>query len=217
MVKPLYSDAGSGVIFNLAGEIQIGQDVLPEGVILLPINKQKQNIVLAAGSQLAGIRFLPAMGYGVLGQHFEKPTLLLPERDQLYRLYQIYSELRILKDHDKQIKALYLWAERNLTVTHLIPSSLQRVLECIAQDEALGHLNENVALSQRQIERLFKRWLGMTPKHYQRILRIKKAVSFLRQHKKVNLADVSLQFGFSDQAHMTREFRAIASTTPGQI
>ena len=174
-------------------------------------------IVLAAGSQLAGIRFLPAMGYGVLGQHFEKPTLLLPEHDQLYRLYQIYSELRILKDHDKQIKALYLWAERNLTATHLIPSSLQRVLECIEQDEALGHLNENFALSQRQIERLFKRWLGMTPKHYQRILRIKKAVSFLRQHKEVNLADVSLQFGFSDQAHMTREFRAIASTTPGQI
>ena len=217
MVKPLYSDAGSGVIFNLAGEIQIGPDVLPEGVILLPINKQAQNIVLPSGSKLAGIRFHPAIGYGVLGQHYQKPTLLLPEYDQLYDLDQIYSELRMQNNHDKQIDALYLWAQRNLTVPHLIPSSLKRVLECIEQEEALGQLNEHVALSQRQIERLFKRWLGVTPKHYQRILRIKKAVYFLRQHKKVNLADVSLQFGFSDQAHMTREFRAIASTTPAQI
>ncbi len=72
-------------------------------------------------------------------------------------------------------------------------------------------------MSQRQIERLFKLWLGMTPKYYQRILRVKKVINFLRVHKKVNLADVSQQFGFSDQAHMTREFRAIACATPAQI
>lgn len=184
---------------------------------MLPVKKQAENIVLVSGAQLAGIRFHPAIGYGVLGKHYDKPTLLLPEEDELYNLYQVFSELRTQKDNDRQVKALYLWAKKNLDFTNVIPDSLEKALESIEQDEALGQLNESIKLSQRQVERLFKLWLGMTPKHYQRILRIKKAISFLRRHKNVNLADVSQQFGFSDQAHMTREFRTIACITPGQV
>jgi|TARA_A100001015_G_scaffold321474_1_gene452417 pimeloyl-ACP methyl ester carboxylesterase len=58
--KPLYSDAGSGVIFNLSGELIIGNQVLPEGVIMLPTKKISEDIVMAPGAELAGIRFLPS-------------------------------------------------------------------------------------------------------------------------------------------------------------
>lgn len=217
VMKSLYSDAGSGIIFNLVGDVIIGNEALPEGVIMLPVKKQAKNIVLASGAQLAGIHFHPAIGYGVLGKHYDKPTLLLPEEDKLYNLYQVYSELRMQKDNDRQIKALHLWAKKNLDFTNVIPDSLGKALESIKQDEALGQLSESIKMSQRQIERLFNTWLGMTPKHYQRIIRIKKVICFLRLHKKANLADVSLQFGFSDQSHMTREFRTIACITPGQV
>lgn len=216
-MKPLYSDAGSGIIFNLAGDVIIGNETLPEGVIMLPVKKQAENIVLSPGAQLAGIRFHPAVGYGVLGQHYDKPTLLLPEQDQLYSLYQVYSELRTQKNNESHIETLYLWAEKNLDFTNVIPDSLEKALECIEQDKAPGQVSETNKLSQRQIERIFKIWLGMAPKYYQRILRVKKAICFLRLHKNVNLADAAQQFGFSDQAHMTREFRTIARITPGQV
>ncbi|OPX57140.1 AraC family transcriptional regulator [Oceanospirillum multiglobuliferum] len=214
IVKPLYSDAGSGIIFNFAGDVMIGSETLPKGVIMLPVKKKAENIILFSGTKLAGIRFHPAIGYGVLGHHYDKPTLLLPEQDKRYNLYQIYSEL---KDSDRQIEALYLWAETNLDLTNAIPNPLEKALECIKKDGAIGQLSESIELSQRQIERLFKLWLGMAPKHYQRILRIKKTISFLRLHKNVSLADTAQQFGFSDQAHMTREFRTIACITPAKI
>lgn len=216
-MKPLYSDAGSGIIFNFAGDVKIGNETLPEGVIMLPVNKQADNIVMSAGAQLAGIRFHPAVGYGVLGQHYHKPTLLLPEEDQRYNFYRIYSELRLQKDIKSHIQSLYRWADKNLDFTNVVPDSLIKVLDCIEQDEAPGQLSEHIELSQRQIERLFKLWLGMTPKHYQRIIRTKKAIQILRLHKNEKLADVAQQFGFSDQAHMTREFRTIACITPGQV
>lgn len=106
---------------------------------------------------------------------------------------------------------------KNLGFTNVVPDALVQALESIDQGAALRQLSENIELSQRQIERLFRLWLGMTPKYYQRILRVKKAIHFLRLHRYLNLADVSQQFGFSDQAHMTREFRVIACTTPRQV
>lgn len=217
VVKPLHSDAASGIIFNLAGHITIGNTELPEGVIMLPVNKQSENIVLSGGAQLAGIRFHPAIGYGILGKHYSDSTLLSPQDDHMYQLYEVYTELQRKPGGSDQIQVLYQWAESHLDFTHVIPDSLERALNCIDDDEAPGQLSKHIALSQRQIERLFKRWLGMTPKHYQRILRIKKAICFLRQHRNACLATVAQQFGFSDQAHMTREFRSIACITPGQV
>lgn len=217
VMKSLYSDAGSGIIFNLTGEVTIDNKTLPKGVIALPVKRHAENITLTAGAQLAGIRFYPAMGYGVLGQHYDKPTLLLPEQDQCDSLYQTYSTLQAQKDHSKKIDTLYIWAKNHLALTNVIPNTLEKAMESIEQGKTLKQVNEDVELSQRQIERLFKRWLGITPKHYQRILRAKKVTLFLRRHKNGNLADIAQKFGFSDQAHMTRELRTIACITPRQI
>ncbi len=217
VVKPLYSDGGSGIFFNLAGEVIINNETLPKGVIMLPVQKVAENITMGADAILAGIRFHPAIGYGVLGQHYNRITRLAPEDDNLYHLYQIYAELQEQQDDDARVDALYRWAAANLDFTHVIPDTLERALDCIRQEVSPGLLGERLDLSQRQIERIFKLWLGMTPKHYQRISRIKKAMNYLRLHKNSSLVDVAQQFGFSDQAHMTREFRTIACITPSQL
>lgn len=184
---------------------------------MLPVKKQADKIILSPGTQLAGIRFHPAIGYGVLGKNYDKPTLLSPKEDKSYQLYRVYNGLRMQKNNDSRIIAMYQWANNNLSNINVIPDFLKKALECIEQDQAPGQLSEHIELSQRQIERHFNVWLGMAPKHYQRIKRVSKTICFLRKHKNVNLAGAALQFGFSDQAHMTREFRTIACITPRQI
>lgn len=215
--KSLYSDACSGIIFNLGGEIIIGDSLLPEGVILLPVNKRTEKITLPPGAQLSGIRFQPAMGYGVFGEHYRQPVLLKAHEDQLYGFHRIYSELRLLESERERVEALNAWVASNMFATHQVPDLLLLALKSIKQDGASGVMSTCAEVSQRQIQRLFRRFLGMTSKRYQRIMRIKKTVEFLRQHHNPNLADVALKFGFSDQSHMTREFRLIACTTPGKI
>lgn len=217
IVKPLYSDAGSGIIFNLTGEVIIGSKTFPKGVIMLPVQKKAESIVLSPGAQIAGIRFHPAIGYGVLGKHYDKPTLLSSEEDHLYNLHRIYLELQMQKENGSQVETLYLWANKNLDFFNVIPDSLKTALKCIGKDEEPGRLSESIELSQRQIERIFKLWIGMAPKYYQRVLRVKNAIRFLRLNRSANLADTAQQFGFSDQSHMTREFRTIACSTPGKI
>lgn len=170
---------------------------------------------MASGAELAGIRFLPAVGYGVLGCHYDSATLLLPEQDQVFDFHSIYNELRVENDANIRIEGLYRWAVVN--VSKAIPNALATVLQCIERDQPPGKLSHSIDMSQRQIERIFKQWLNMTPKQYQRILRVRKVIDFLKGQQRVELADVAHNFGFSDQAHMTREFRAIACVTPGSI
>ncbi|NQY35884.1 MAG: AraC family transcriptional regulator [Alteromonadaceae bacterium] len=63
-------------------------------------------------------------------------------------------------------------------------------------------------------ERQFQKWIGITPKHYQRIIRVTNTRNSLKRNPDVDLVDLALNKGFTDQAHMTREFKQIAQITP---
>ncbi|MDX5385422.1 MAG: helix-turn-helix domain-containing protein [Marinobacter sp.] len=115
------------------------------------------------------------------------------------------------------MKLLQRWLSRHFRLTKSIPRPLKQALESFNENATPGVLNEQISVSQRHVERLFKHWMEMTPKHYQRIRLVKRAIDYIREHSRANLAEVAHQFGFSDQAHMTREFRAIARITPGKV
>lgn len=214
VVKPLYSDAGSGFFFNLAGDIHLDDVILPKGVIVQSVSKGAGIISMSPGTSFAGVRFLPAVGFAVLGRHYEQPTLLTRGEYPDYNLYELYDTLKI-RNGAGQIELLYRWAEKHLTANTPIPAALYQALTLLDSELELGKISSQ--LSQRQLERIFKQWLGITPKHYQRILRLKKAITYLRNNSDVRLADVAQCFGYSDQAHMTREFRTLACITPGKV
>ena len=75
-------------------------------------------------------------------------------------------------------------------------------------------IEKHTPLSLRQIERQFKSQIGLTPKYYQRLIRVKTAIGLIRQCPTINLVDLATEAGFSDQAHMNREFRTLAGMTP---
>lgn len=215
-MKLLHSEACSSIWFNLAGDVRFGDTIIPEGVVLLPVEKVAACVSLAPESQLAGIRFQPAIGYGLIGQHFARPTVLTADPAHLPGLLQLYSDMKSKQSNASRVNTLQCWASNNFRFTNLVPGPLRQALDGINEDATPGALNEHTKVSQRHVERLFKHWMEMTPKQYQRILRVKRAINYIREHGQVNLAQVAHQFGFSDQAHMTREFRAIARITPGR-
>lgn len=217
IIKPLYSDAGSGFLFNLSTPIILDGSEFESGVVMLPIKKYASSITLAPGAIAAGIRFHPAIGYGVLGRHYEH-AMFIDGADKFHaELDTLMGKLKQTLDNSARIQLLHSWLALHMNFSNVIPDSLEVALEEIQADYQPGELSNNNPLGQRQIERQFQQWLGMTPKHYQRILRIKKTINFMQNNPNVDLVDVAMQFGFSDQSHMTREFKNIAHTTPAQL
>ena len=63
------------------------------------------------------------------------------------------------------------------------------------------------------LERAFRRHLHVTPKDYIRKVRVHEACKQLI-HSQDPVAEIAFECGFSDQAHLTREFKRIMHTTP---
>jgi AraC-like DNA-binding protein len=69
-------------------------------------------------------------------------------------------------------------------------------------------------LSSRQNRRRFLDAVGLTPKRFERVRRLQRAMNRLGSS---NLADVAAEAGYFDQAHFTRDFREFTGQTPSQF
>jgi AraC-like DNA-binding protein len=58
--------------------------------------------------------------------------------------------------------------------------------------------------------------VGHAPKPLQRILRLQRALA-LGRAAGWDAASLALDAGYADQAHMTREFKALAGSTPARL
>lgn len=71
-------------------------------------------------------------------------------------------------------------------------------------------------LSERSLQRLASRRLGLTPKWMIQRRRLHEAVERLRS-RTTPLAEVAAALGYADQPHVTRHFARVTGTTPGEF
>ena len=69
--------------------------------------------------------------------------------------------------------------------------------------------------SHRRLIARFREGIGLAPKTMGRVLRFERVSRLLQQVEEPRLAEVALDCGYYDQAHLNRDFRQFAGTTPG--
>ncbi|CAM3907554.1 DNA-binding transcriptional activator FeaR [Vibrio aerogenes CECT 7868] len=211
--RRLFADAGSGLMINSGPEIRVDNQILHDRIWFQPTQKKAHMVHLPPGTNLSGIRFHPGMGACFLSQFVSHPEpgaaalsghfepLIQQLRDDTHPLSRIEKMTRTLIHH--------LHDEMH----H--PVIFRQAVQMLEHAPDVRQVSQ-LPLSQRQIERLFQRRIGMTPKYYQRLRRIRTVLNDLKENPHQDLARVAVEFGFSDQAHFIRECRTFTGITPKQ-
>jgi AraC family transcriptional regulator len=80
---------------------------------------------------------------------------------------------------------------------------------------ALEDLASSVALSRCHFARRFRQATGHNPHEFVMLKRLERAQWLLR-HTRIPLARIAADCGFTDQSHMTKQFRRRVGVTPGR-
>lgn len=75
-------------------------------------------------------------------------------------------------------------------------------------------LSELTGLSIRQMQRLFRKYVGVTPKWVIKRFRLQEAAEHLEQDESAQWAELATQFGYFDQAHFIKDFKSVLGQTP---
>lgn len=124
--------------------------------------------------------------------------------------------LSVERDLDAQARALDAFFVERLGATEP-RRSFERALAALEQSRgglSVEAMAKRCATTPRQIERSFRRELGIAPKTVGRILRFQSALKMLMRDPGGTLADVAAACGYYDQAHFVREFRKMSGGVP---
>lgn len=94
-----------------------------------------------------------------------------------------------------------------------------RWVDRISTDRALCRVEQLVAqsgLSERGLQRLFRRHVGVNPKAVIRRFRLVEAAQCLEQASPLRLTELAHRLGYFDQSHFIRDFRATVGRRPSE-
>lgn len=80
--------------------------------------------------------------------------------------------------------------------------------------EVLSELLTMLGLTERTFQRIFKKFIGITPSQYRRICQFDQSFMQLRTKDFEALSDIAFDNGFADQSHFIRTFKEFTDTTP---
>ena len=120
----------------------------------------------------------------------------------------IYSSIRTDQDTQR------LSVPTRIGVRHPKLSQVIQIMEQnIEEPISPSILAQDVGMSTRQLERLFRRYLNRSPKRYYMELRLQKARNLLMQTD-MSVINVALACGFASPSHFSKCYRAQYNTTP---
>jgi AraC-like DNA-binding protein len=169
----------------------------------------------------AGVALRPGRAAAILGIPMTELTDRHITLDALWgsRGRALHEQLMAANDAHEVFRVLEQALTARLTRPLLIHPAVAHALAPRANSwpsTRVSDIQREAGCSPKHFIAQFRAAVGLTPKHYYRVKRFKAVLERLAGSNAVNLADVAASAGYSDQSHLTREFRDFAGITPTQ-
>jgi AraC-like DNA-binding protein len=163
------------------------------------------------------LRLTPVAAHRILG---------LPMHELTNRSVALEHLVRGADELSERLRDTESWSERFALVESFLFQRLDESeaparevewswheLRRTAGQAPIGGLAGELGWSHRRLIARFREQIGLAPKAVARVMRFDRAVQALRAPTR-GLAEIAYDCGYFDQAHLNRDFRALAGTTP---
>lgn len=81
-------------------------------------------------------------------------------------------------------------------------------------DFSIKSLCEQYGINQRKLERVFNKYMGVSPKLFYRINRFQEIINYMQKNNSENLTRIVYDNNYYDQMHFIKDFKLFAGSTP---
>jgi AraC-like DNA-binding protein len=186
-------------------------DVLVGGQLLGPLRLQPHGTM-----DVVGIRFRTAAARSVLRFPLSEVSLGVQPLRPLHRALAegLHDAVqRGVAPHERAAAIARALVRFVATDADPVTEDVTRSLGAV-DPPPVRELARRHGVSPRTLERRLLRDVGLSPKALQRVLRFRRAFRWLDRAPTGTWASVAARTGYFDQAHLSREFRALAGAPP---
>jgi AraC-like DNA-binding protein len=102
------------------------------------------------------------------------------------------------------------------TINKIVKNTVDSLLSTNGNVSIKSILKDNLS-KRRQLERNFKKQIGMSPKQLGKVIRLQTALKMLLDQKSENLTDIAYKSEYFDQAHFIKDFKKFTGINPKEF
>ncbi len=120
---------------------------------------------------------------------------------------------------EQKFAAVDAWLLSRLRTSYDVPADILHILEHLQKQPASQYrqIIERYPKTQKHLIAQFKKYIGLTPKYYQRILRFNEVMQEIHKSKKIEWSQIAYQCNYADQSHFIKEFKHFSGFNPQQF
>ena len=220
--EPIVPDGCVEIVFNLGDRfINAGTGERQPRALLAGQMTRPVVAVPTGDVDLIGVRFRTGRaGAAMRVPMWQLQDQLIAASAVLGGMDGVADDLRNVPQANRLEHLTQTLSERLASVEPDSMSAVDHALAIISSSRgnvAIERVARRVGVTRRHLERHFREYVGLGAKHLARIARIHSALDLLQQQPLMSGAEIAAACGYSDQAHLIRECRALAGATPSRL
>lgn len=216
-----YVDDSQGMSF----QIDCNQSVLSHKNALMPVgmlhglNTMPSVVYYKKSFSSFGLVFYPHVIkeiFGIDACQFTDKHISIGDHIERFLTEQIVTAKNTKERMD--IVTAYLIKKINSTAKPKISVKLLvQHISCNTEIVTVGNLVSQWYINERQIERLFKEQVGVTPRHLIKVAKFQKALHLLSGNNIKSLTEIAYRLQYADQSHFIRHVRQLSGLSPKEL
>jgi AraC-like DNA-binding protein len=169
-------------------------------------------------SEMLAIQFKPAGAFPFLHFPIQELNDKVVSAKEIFgtEVIKLREEILIAENPQAKFNLVSNWLEERYDNKKNAPEHLLAFIERL-QKEPVSNLKkviDSYPATQKQLIVHFKKYVGLTPKYFHRILRFNEILKKLNENEKISWTDVAYSCDYSDQSHFIKEFFLFSGFNP---
>ena len=166
------------------------------------------------------IQFKPNGAYPILRIPIYELNNLVIDADLIFgeEIDFLREEVMNANSVDEKILIAEKWLSGKLQITESIPEAVvQYAVEETLMNPSLVNMKaiaNKTGYSQQHFINIFKKYVGLSPKQHQRIVRFNQLLKEIENTQRLDWASLSVDSGYFDQAHFIKDFKKFSGFSP---
>jgi methylphosphotriester-DNA--protein-cysteine methyltransferase len=102
------------------------------------------------------------------------------------------------------------------TIDNIVKTTIDTLLSTKGKEQINNILQQDIN-KRRQLERKFRKQIGISPKQLARIIRLQSALKILLNEEEEYLTNIAYKSDYYDQSHFIRDFKAFTGVSPKEF
>ncbi|OLT11511.1 hypothetical protein BJF78_04985 [Pseudonocardia sp. CNS-139] len=183
------------------------------------VGRERFTYPLAGSGRVFGVKFRPGAFLPFLGRPLAEITGAVLPAEQLWgpAAGDLAARMTAARGVDELVALAEAFLRERLPAPDPQVELVGRIVAALLHDRSTTRVDdatERFGIPQRTLQRLFQRYVGVSPKWVLRRYRLHEAAAVLAREQHRPWAEVAADLGYFDQSHFIRDFTAAVGMTP---